>query len=81
MHYLSKEKSKIPSLEHGQQSLQRSNKSREIRKEKKEKMVRAKERMVRARMEKENSKSHATTLQKLKMDAIKVNSAQGTIEH
>ena len=44
-------------------------------------MVRAMEKMVKAKMEKENSKSHATTLQKPKMDAIQVNSAQGIIEH
>jgi hypothetical protein len=44
-------------------------------------MVRAKEKMVKAKMEKENSKSHDTTLRKQKMDAIKVNSAQGFIEH
>ena len=44
-------------------------------------MVRAKEKMVKAKLENENRKSHATTLQRLKMDAIKVNSAQGIIEH
>ena len=47
----------------------------------KEKMVRAKEKMVKVKMEKENPKSHVTSLLKPKMDAIKVNTAQGFIEY
>ena len=44
-------------------------------------MVRVKEKMVKAKIEKKKTKSRATILQRQKMDAIKVNSAQGFIEH
>ena len=44
------------------------------------KTEKAKEKMAREKMEKER-RNHATTLQKQKMDAIKVNNAQGIIEH
>ena len=47
---------------------------------KREKMERVKEIKEKAKMEKENPKSRATTLQRPKMDAIKDNNVPGIIE-
>ena len=45
-----------------------------------EKTVKAKEKMAKVKTEK-GRRSRATTLQRRKMDATKVNNAQGIIEH